>query len=266
MSQSLTETPDVLDECVRKEVEEAVENLVTEDDEPVDNIYSAKQQRLLVEPLYSSWTPPPDKYHTGEPRQFLADANVGVFAALHQPPLVPDMFLSLDVRVPDNWHEKSKRSYFLWEFGKAPEVVVEIVSNRKGNELGSKLRDYARIAVMYYVVFDPARQLGEETLHVFKLSGRQYEPLGNGELSDVGLSVKLWAGSYEDKETTWLRWHDAQGTLIPTGAERAKLEAERADRQSERANLEAERANRESERAARLAAKLREMGIDPDTV
>lgn len=32
-----------------------VDDLVTEDDTPVDNIFSAKQHRLLVEPLYSSW-------------------------------------------------------------------------------------------------------------------------------------------------------------------------------------------------------------------
>ena len=29
--------------------------LVTEDDTPVDNIYSEKQQRLLTEPLFSGW-------------------------------------------------------------------------------------------------------------------------------------------------------------------------------------------------------------------
>jgi hypothetical protein len=31
-----------------------ISHIVTEDDEPVDNIFSAVQQRLLVEPLYSS--------------------------------------------------------------------------------------------------------------------------------------------------------------------------------------------------------------------
>jgi hypothetical protein len=42
MSQSLLEiTPDV-------------DSLITEDDEPVDNLSSEKQQRLLTEPLYSS--------------------------------------------------------------------------------------------------------------------------------------------------------------------------------------------------------------------
>ena len=35
----------------------SVDHLVTEDDTPVDNFPSAKQQRLLVESLYNTWTP-----------------------------------------------------------------------------------------------------------------------------------------------------------------------------------------------------------------
>jgi len=50
-----------------------IEHLITEDDEPVDNVFSEKQQRLLTGPLYSSWSGP------GEGRKFLACANVGVF-------------------------------------------------------------------------------------------------------------------------------------------------------------------------------------------
>jgi hypothetical protein len=59
MSQPLTEMPFALDEEARRALKQAVDNLVTEDEEPVDSLFSAKQQRLLVEPLYSSWTPPP---------------------------------------------------------------------------------------------------------------------------------------------------------------------------------------------------------------
>src|SRR5438093_367603 len=74
-----------------------VEDLVTEDDTPVDNILSEKQQRLLVEPLYSTWTGP------GKGRPFLAAANVGLFFAVKHPPLVPDVLLSLDVAVAEDW-------------------------------------------------------------------------------------------------------------------------------------------------------------------
>ena len=60
-----------------------VEDLVTEDDAPVDNIFSEKQQRLLTEALYSSWTG----------RRFVALANVGLFYQTHRAPLVPDVLL-----------------------------------------------------------------------------------------------------------------------------------------------------------------------------
>ena len=43
--------------------------LVTEDDTPVDNFASAKQQRLLIASLYSSL----------ENQIFLAEANVGIY-------------------------------------------------------------------------------------------------------------------------------------------------------------------------------------------
>ncbi len=51
-----------------------ISHLITEDDTPVDNLFSAKQQRLLVEPLYSGWE---------NPEPFLADAHVGVFASVY---------------------------------------------------------------------------------------------------------------------------------------------------------------------------------------
>ena len=83
-----------------------IESLVTEDDTPVDNLPSEKQQRLLTEPLYSSWGGP------GGGRPFLAAANVGVFAEARNPAIVPDVFLSLDVQVADNWWDKRHRILF----------------------------------------------------------------------------------------------------------------------------------------------------------
>ncbi len=36
--------------------------------------------------------------------------------------------------IAEDWFAKKHRSYFLWEFGKSPEIVIEVVSNRKGAE------------------------------------------------------------------------------------------------------------------------------------
>lgn len=205
--------------------------LVTEDDTPVDNFFSAKQRRLLVEPLYSSWQPPSDEEDESsapqEPRKFLVDTDVGIFSSPYQPPIVPDMFLSLDVETNPEYFAAEHRAYFVWEFEKIPEVAVEIVSNRKGNEMDGKLRRYAHLGVTYYIVLDPFLVLGTEKLQVYELGfGRRYRPRRDLTLPNVGLSLRLWRGDFEGANDEWLRWCDLEGNLIPTGEERARAASE----------------------------------------
>ena len=126
-----------LPRAVPVELRPIVDHLVTEDDTPVDNFFSEKQMRLLTEPLHTSWNGP------GQQRSFVAAANVGLFFAVHEPPLVPDMLLSTDVHLPADVHPKAHRSYFVWNYGKVPDVVVEVVSNREGGEDSGKLAAYA---------------------------------------------------------------------------------------------------------------------------
>ena len=251
-----------------------MQTIVTEDDTPVDNIFSAKQARLLIGSLYASWS------HPRFGRRFIADGNVGVFYAFRQPPVVPDMFLSLDVVLPADLMKKTNRSYFIWEYGKPPELVVEIVSNAEGGEeqWDGKLGTYGRIGVGWYVVYDPGLRTGAEALRVYVLSQGQLRRTEERWFEEVGLGVVLWRGVYEGSEETWLRWCDRAGVVIPTGAERAaaeqvraeseraRAEAEQERAEAERARAEAERERAESERARaeRLAAKLRAAGIDPD--
>ena len=246
-----------------------ISHIITEDDEPVDNLFSTKQQRLLVEPLYTAWQ---------KERVFLADANVGVFRGLHLPPLVPDMFLSLDVRVGDeDWWLKENRSYFIWVHGKPPDVVVEVVSNAKGGELDRKMREYAWMGIAYYVVYDPEPvSIQSQPLIVYQLVAGEYLPRPDYQLSRLGLSLRLWDGMFENGQAVWLRWANLEGNLLPTGAElserertraeqaegRAEEEHERAEQERQRAEQAEERAEQESRRADRMALKLRELGID----
>ena len=198
-----------------------VANLVTEDNEPVDNVFSEKERRLLVEPLTTSWHPVDPE--TGEPRTFFAASDVGVFNSVHQPPIVPDMFLSLDVELPENPDFSVFRSYFVWEFGKVPDAAVEIVSNTKGGEISNKKNRYAQLGVQYYVVHDPFGSLSDERLRVFELGfGKRYRQRDDYSLPDVGLALTLWRGEFENFTEEWLRWCDADGNLILTGAERAQ--------------------------------------------
>lgn len=81
-SQQLLDTEDIVTEL-------DTSHLVIEDDTPVDNFQSQEQQRLLVEPLYSSKI---------LPSPFLAAANVGLFYKLKGDLIVPDVLLSLGVQ------------------------------------------------------------------------------------------------------------------------------------------------------------------------
>lgn len=244
--------------AVHPEIAPDVDHIVTEDDTPVDNFASEKQQRLFAEVLCSSWPGP------GGGRTFLVATNVGLFPSVRKPPLVPDAFLSLDVTVADDWWKKSNRSYFFWEFGKAPELVIEIVSNREGDELGRKKLAYAQMGILYYVVWDPSGQISDIPLQVFELCAGTYVPRPDAWLPAVGLGLTLWFGTYEAKEDTWLRWCDHDGRLIPTGAERAEQERQRAEQERQRADQAQHRADEQQRLAERLAEKLRALGVDPD--
>ncbi|MEA5505470.1 Uma2 family endonuclease [Halotia wernerae UHCC 0503] len=216
--------------------------LVTEDDTSVDNFASAKQQRLLVGSLYSSI----------QNQTFLAEANVGIYYTDLQPPIVPDVFLSLDVQLPQNWWEKQNRCYMVWRFGKPPEVVIEIVSNKEGDELGKKLKIYEHMRASYYILYDPTQQLGEQVLRVYELRGMRYFETSETWLEQVGLGVTLWQGEFEGRQDAWLRWCYQDGTVLLTGDERAEQERQRAEQAEKRVQL--------------LAERLRAMGIDPDTL
>ncbi len=219
-----------------------VSQVVTEDDTPVDNMASLRQQTLLIDSLYTSYVPP-----DGQP--FIAAANVGIFHAVKQPPIVPDFFLSLDSSVPEPYWAKHHRSFFTWVYGKFPELVLEIVSNKEGGEDDSKVREYLNRRILYYVIFDPAGYLSKEPLRVFSEKHKKYEQMDSQWLPDLELGLTLQQGVFEGMSTTWLRWCDASGNILLTGAERAAQEKQRADNAATQID--------------RLRAQLKALGIEP---
>ncbi len=260
-----------------------ISHLVIEDDTPVDNFQSAQQQRLLVNALYSS---------EAVPKPFIAEANVGLFYLLKGEPIVPDVLLSLNVQRAEDWTDRRNRSYFVWELGKVPDVCIEIVSNKEGDEVGlspksrqkgktlTKKEIYARIGVPYYVVFDPLQQIQGETdlnhslLRVWMVTGGRQVEVTTTSITEVGqmvwlegveLGLTLWHGAFEDDiPRLWLRWCDRTGQVLPTGAEGIKLEREQTELERERTKMERQRTEAEKARADRLAEKLRALGINPD--
>ena len=235
-----------------------VEHLITEDGAPVDSIFSEKQMRLLTGTLHSSWKPD---------GPFVALANVGLFYGVGIPPIVPDVLLSVNVRLPENLYPKLNRSYFVWAYGKPPEVAIEIVSGREGGEDTSKLTIYADSRVAYYFIYDPDLFLSKSPLRGYRLQGSAYEPIPADVLTigAIGLGLTIWPGRFEDTDSRWLRWTDKDGMLIPTGAERAEAESQRAEVESQRAEVAIQLAKSGSDENQRLLELLRRHGIDPNS-
>ena len=82
---------------------------------------------------------------------------------------------------------------------------------------------------------------------------------GHYAIPSLGVELGIWQGKVDNQTLPWLRWWDSDGNLLLTGEERADVEKQRADVEEQRADVEAQRADR-------LAAKLREMGVDPQDI
>lgn len=185
----------------------------------------------------------------------------------------PDWFLVLGVqRLYEGIDLRS--SYVVWQEGVNPFVVVELLSpGTEKEDLGNKAESteandlniisvsphqpsiedgeivkppckwevYEQILrVPYYLVF--SRYTNQ--IRFFQLMGGHYQEqrvdTQNPRLwiPELALGIGLWFGEFEGIERYWLRWYDDRDRWLPTDAERAE----------------------------RLAARLRELGEDPDSL
>lgn len=168
----------------------------------------------------------------------------------------PDFFVVLDTE------QKVRKSWTIWEEdGKYPHLILEILSpttaSTDRNFKKTLYQDTFRTPDYFW--FDP------ETLEFagFHLVDGKYEPLqpnAHGHLWSQQLG--LYLGIYQGL----VRFFTPDGELVPTPEESAEQERERAEQERERSEQETQRAEQERERAERLAAKLRELNIDPDTI
>jgi hypothetical protein len=165
---------------------------------------------------------------------------------------------------------KGKRgSYKQWEEdGIAPQVVFEVLSpgNRFG-ELLRKFRFYEKHGVEEYYIYNPdngdllgwrrgesgLEEITEMNGHVSRRLEIRFEPgEGPNNLRIMGPDGQPFLTHQELMD-------QAEAERRCAEAERQRAEAER-----QRAEAERQRAEAERQRAERLAAKLRELGIEPD--
>jgi Uma2 family endonuclease len=214
------------------------------DDTPVDNEDQNLLPNLLLMLLTHLWRDRMDWYF---------GVDMGIYHTTGPSPLVPvvpDGFLSLGVERKKGG--KSRRSYVLWEEqGIPPILVLELVSHTPNDEYTKKMDIYARLGVLYYVIYNPEfwQRDRHQPFEVYKLEDGIYQ-LQIGEpywMPEVGLGIGRYRGEVGGIEQELLTWYDDRGDR--------HLSAEEQERQ---------RANQEQQRAERLAAYLRSQGIDPD--
>jgi Uma2 family endonuclease len=237
-------------------------HLITEDDKPVHNRFSERQQKFFSQCLFDSW-------EQGKPFEALVD--VGLFSRPTNEDVVsPDFLLSVGVEPRPLTGDKENRSYYLWLYGQPPTLVIEVVSNKEGEELGRKFEIYQKLGVAYYAILDPFGHLGQRELRLFQSVGGRYVELAQPNwMPELGLGFTFWEGSYLDVEYRWLRFTDEKGELLLTGQEKADLmegelqasQSELASSQSELAASHTKLAEAEA-KAERMEAKLRELGMD----
>jgi Uma2 family endonuclease len=174
-------------------------------------------------------------------------------------------------------------SYKQWEEGGiAPQVVFEVRSpgNRAG-EMERKFQFYERYGVEEYYIYDPDHgdlvgwlRVGETLEDIPDMSGFESPRLkirfqpgeGPDNLKIIGPDGKPFATYAEVVAQREAERQRAEAERQRVEAERQRFEAERqrADDERQRAEAERQRADAERQRADRLAARLRELGVEPD--
>lgn len=128
--------------------------------------------------------------------------------------IVPDGFLSLGV--PRIRAGNLRRSYVVWEENQVvPIWVMEIVSETYGGEYDEKMRKYASLGVLYYVIYNPEfwRRHQRQPFEVYRLVDGGYqrqvgEPVW---MPEIGLGIGRGIGSYWGLQREWLYWYEESG-------------------------------------------------------
>ena len=161
----------------------------------------------------------------------------------------PDVFW-VDGAEPD----RERKYWAVWEEdGHLPDVIVEFLSESTAEiDRKDKKELYSKIwGTREYFLYDPDTKI----LEGYRLSGKTYRPLAldaQGRLwsEQLGASLGLWHGVYQRRTYDWVRLFRSDGSLVPTGQERAEAQAE-AERQ---------RADAAEAELARLRTLLEERG------
>ncbi|MEH2107946.1 Uma2 family endonuclease [Nostoc sp.] len=141
----------------------------------------------------------------------------------------PDFFAVLGVP------KGERRSWVVWEEGKAPDVVIELLSDStaQADKNLKKLIYQNQMRVPEYFWYDP---FNPDDLAGFSNEKGVYQPIAANAQNQLvsqslGLALQLWQGNYKGINATWLRWAMSLGDLLPTPEEKERQRADKAESQ-----------------------------------
>jgi len=207
--------------------------------------------------------------------QYAIGQDCGIYWREADPPEAgaeaPDWFYVGNV--PPDVDGEIRRSYVLWREFISPLIALEFASGS-----GKEERDYTPLSrsnleqgkkpgkfwvyeqivkIPYYGIYI----IKTGNLELYNLVNGAYEkmtpnPRGHYLIDRLGVELGLWQGSYQNQTQKWLRWWDTEGNLLLTGWEQTELERLRTEQ-------ERQKKEQQKQRAERLAAQLRDLGIEP---
>ncbi len=207
------------------------------DEPPLESELHLRQIILLLQCLEWLWQDKNDFYATG---------NLTIYYSPRQ--RKSEKFRGPDFFVVRGCERKIRKSWVVWEEdGKYPNVIVEILSDSTAKtDRGLKKEIYQNtFRTPDYFWFDPYTQ----EFAGFHLVDGEYQPL---QANNQGYLWSHQLGLYLGIHQGLLRFFIQDGQLVPTPEETGQKQAQRAQQAEETVE--------------RLAAKLRELNIDPDTI
>jgi Uma2 family endonuclease len=148
-------------------------------------------------------------------------------------PVVPDGFLSLGVEC--HKRERLRKSYVVWEENEVvPIFALEIVSLTPGGEYDKKMEIYAKLGVLYYVVYNPEywQRDRHQPFEVYRLVDGKYQ-LQIGEpywMAEINLGIGRAPYRDGEVEIEVLYWYDEQRNRYLTAEERAQQAQQQLER------------------------------------
>ncbi|MBD2778596.1 Uma2 family endonuclease [Iningainema tapete] len=248
-------------------------DLIFDDGEPLESNRHRIAMNVLIRSMLQAYADRNDFFTSGNMFVYYSSTQ-----ARNRDFKGPDFFVALNVD-----GTKERLGWVIWEEdGRYPDVIVELLSPSTAVfDKGKKKDIYEQVfRTPDYFVYDPFNPDSLQGWHLDLSSG--YQPL---ELNEQGWlwcqSLGLWLGTWQgtiDRETAlWLRFYDGEGNLVLLPEEAAQAKAQQAQQEAQQAQQEAQQAQqeaqqaqqeaqRERQRAELLASRLREMGVDPNTL